>query len=405
MQDYNFPFTFSISSKNISYQIEGNKQLMSKQVNPSFWESQTFYKPQQVLIVGSGIVGLASAYFLTQQDKDLNITILERGTIPTGASTRNAGFACFGSISELISDTGNNSIESVKELIAMRENGLRTLRQIVPDSQMEYQHTGGYEYFEEEQLELFTRCESQMDYFNSIIEEATGLSNTFATVPASKFGLRTSLPLIYNQHEGQLHPAKMISYLTEILIKRGVQFLNGAKVIDITESSTEVSVLLNNGAELKGEKLILATNAFTSKIVDLDNVKPVRNQVYVTKEISNLKLSGCFHCQEGYVYFRNVGNRILIGGARQHFDSEDTAEFGQTQDVENYLLNFIHRELGIDTNISFEHKWSGILAVGDAKKPIIKRISPRQVIGVRMGGMGIAIGSKVGEMLADLTFS
>jgi len=378
---------------------------MIDKVSPSFWEKQTFYRAQQVIIVGSGIVGLTAAYFLKQKDKSLRITIIERGSIPTGASTRNAGFACFGSISELLSDQSQQSIDQVESLIRMRESGLRLLRHIVPDEEMEYHHSGGFEYFPQHQEELYKSCESQIDHFNSVVKEATGLANTFAKVPASRFGFLSHLPLIYNQHEGQLHPAKMIIYLKNHLTSQGVSFLNGARVKDIIESGNEVKVQCHDNLELVSEQLILATNAFSSKIIDVKDVKAVRNQVFLTNEINGLQAIGCFHCEEGYVYFRNVGKRILIGGARQHFDTEETENFGQTQEVKDYLLNFIKTEIGLPNELRFEHEWSGILAVGESKKPIIQRISPRQTIGVRMGGMGIAIGSKVGKKLADLTFS
>ncbi|MGZ3840207.1 MAG: FAD-dependent oxidoreductase, partial [Flavisolibacter sp.] len=67
----------------------------------SVWEKETFFAPQDVMILGSGFVGLWSAYYLKKKQPALRITILERGLIPTGASTRNAGFACFGSLSEV----------------------------------------------------------------------------------------------------------------------------------------------------------------------------------------------------------------------------------------------------------------------------------------------------------------
>ena len=42
------------------------------------------------------------------------------------------------------------------------------------------------------------------------------------------------------------------------------------------------------------------------------------------------------------------------------------------------------------------------MGVGNEKKPIIKPISNNVIAAVRMGGMGIAIGSKVGEIVAKI---
>ena len=49
-----------------------------------------------------------------------------------------------------------------------------------------------------------------------------------------------------------------------------------------------------------------------------------------------------------------------------------------------------------------EHRWAGIMGVGKTKAPIIKKIEPNVGIGVRMGGMGVAIGSLVGKDLAEM---
>ena len=62
--------------------------------------------------------------------------------------------------------------------------------------------------------------------------------------------------------------------------------------------------------------LIVCTNAFTKQLIPELDVIPFRNQVLITKKIQDLKLKGCFHYNKGYVYFRNVGNRILLGGFR-----------------------------------------------------------------------------------------
>jgi hypothetical protein len=50
-----------------------------------------------------------------------------------------------------------------------------------------------------------------------------------------------------------------------------------------------------------------------------------------------------------------------------------------------------------------DYHWSGILGIGGNKKPIIAEVSEGVFVGVRMGGMGVAICSLVGKQLAELT--
>ncbi len=64
----------------------------------SYWEQESFFKGIDVAVIGSGIVGLTAAIHLKTLEPHSRIVVLERGALPTGASTRNAGFACFGSL-------------------------------------------------------------------------------------------------------------------------------------------------------------------------------------------------------------------------------------------------------------------------------------------------------------------
>jgi glycine/D-amino acid oxidase-like deaminating enzyme len=81
-------------------------------VNISYWEQNAWFDEIDVLIIGSGIVGLNAALHLKTKSPRLKVLILERGMLPSGASTKNAGFACFGSPSELLDDLAKMKILS-----------------------------------------------------------------------------------------------------------------------------------------------------------------------------------------------------------------------------------------------------------------------------------------------------
>ena len=54
------------------------------------------------------------------------------------------------------------------------------------------------------------------------------------------------------------------------------------------------------------------------------------------------------------------------------------------------------------TEFEIDHQWAGIMGVGSSKKPIVKKCTHSVFCGVRLGGMGVAIGSLVGKELAQL---
>lgn len=63
----------------------------------SYWERKTFLKDIDYIVIGAGIVGFSCAYHLKEKFPSAKVVVLERGYLPTGASSKNAGFACFGS--------------------------------------------------------------------------------------------------------------------------------------------------------------------------------------------------------------------------------------------------------------------------------------------------------------------
>jgi glycine/D-amino acid oxidase-like deaminating enzyme len=120
-------------------------------MNYSYWEQETFIKSLDLAVIGSGIVGLSSAIYLKQANPGLKIIVLEKGVMMDGASLRNAGFACFGSPSELLDDLSKHTEKEVFDLVERRWKGLLALRKLLGDSAIEYEPLGGYEVFENEQ--------------------------------------------------------------------------------------------------------------------------------------------------------------------------------------------------------------------------------------------------------------
>ena len=65
-------------------------------------------------------------------------------------------------------------------------------------------------------------------------------------------------------------------------------------------------------------------------------------------------------------------------------------------------MNLLNKNILPATAFEIDYSWSGIMGVGKEKSPIIKKVNNRVAFGVRMGGMGVAIGSEVGKKLANL---
>ena len=152
-------------------------------------------------------------------------------------------------------------------------------------------------------------------------------------------------------------------------------------------------------------KLALCTNAFTKHFYEETDLQPGRGMILVTKPIKNLQIKGAFHYNSGYYYFRNIEDRVLLGGGRElDFDSETTTAFGINPIIKEKLNSDLRSFILPEQDFEIEMEWSGIMAFGTNKVPLIRKLDHHVAMGVRLGGMGIAIGSKVGQATAKLLF-
>jgi glycine/D-amino acid oxidase-like deaminating enzyme len=373
--------------------------------NQSFWEVDSYFKKADFAVIGGGIVGLNAALQLRHLRPNAKIVLVEGNATPLGASTRNAGFACFGSPTELINDLATHEEQMVWNLVQQRWEGLQRLRQKVSDELMDYEPFGGYEIFKTGEEAIFEQCVEHMEVLNQQFQQITGEPNTFQIVDEQipSFGFKGVKHLIYSKLEGQLHPAKMIIRLQQLTQAADIQLFFGLKINAIEEHTNEVKLHFENAWTLCAEKILIATNGFAQQLMPTLAVQPARNQVLITKPILGLSLKGCFHYEQGYYYFRNVGNRILLGGGRNLAkEEEQIAEFGLTNKIQQVLTDLLHQVIIPNTKVEIERWWSGILGIGDIKQPIVEMTSSRIGVAVRMGGMGIAIGSLVGESAAEM---
>lgn len=369
-------------------------------MNLSYWEIKTWFSAIDYTIVGSGIVGLNTALCLKTKHPWAKIVILEKGVLPQGASTKNAGFACFGSLSEIIDDLNTHTEEEVLGLIEKRINGLQLLRSNLGDTKINYQNLGGYELFTKENEALFNLCLEKKEFINTLLQPIFN-ADVFS-FKGNGFNFKNiQSKYAFNQFEGQLDTGKMMEALLQKVLNLGVKVLNCCTVESFSSDANSVKVKTNFN-EFSTSKLLIATNGFASQLLN-ESVKPARAQVLITKPLKNLHIKGTFHLDRGYYYFRNIDDRILFGGGRNlDFKTEETEQFGQTALIQNRLESILKNTILPDIPFEIEHRWSGIMGVGSQKKAIVKAINHNVFCGVRLGGMGVAIGSSVGKELADL---
>lgn len=366
----------------------------------SYWEIKNWFTNVDFTIVGSGIVGLHCALELRERFPESKILILEKGILPQGASTKNAGFACFGSLSELIDDLKTHSEEEVIQLVQKRWTGLQLLRKRLGDATLDFKPYGGYELFLQDDDATYSECLQKMPFLNEILKPLFKADVFSKEVDRFAFANIKEYS-IFNPFEAQIDTGNMMQALLKEAISKDILILNQAEVSSYTDKNDSVELVVNDTA-FNTKKLLFATNGFASQLTN-NEVKPARAQVLITEPIANLDIKGTFHLDKGYYYFRNFEDRILLGGGRNlDFEGETTTDLSQTEKIQNKLEDLLKNVILPNQEFQIAHRWSGIMGIGAHKNPIVTQLSNNVYCGVRLGGMGVAIGSLIGKELADL---
>ncbi len=369
----------------------------------SIWEQQSFLH-SDIIIVGGGILGLSTACSVKERQPALSVIVLERGILPAGASTKNAGFACFGSLTELVADAASLGEAKTVELVEKRWRGLALLDQRLGEEAMDYQHYGGFELLTEEQIGVH----KMLDAINQLLFPIFQME-VFHSTPSkiAEFGFNRTVvkDIIFNPFEGQFDTGKMMKALIHKARSLGVEIITGAEVVGIDSTGEGADVAVKHGKEkytFTAKKVSVCTNAFLPKLFPAMKVVPGRGQVLVTKPIPNLKLKGTFHYDEGFYYFRNYNNRVIFGGGRnKDFETETTTEFASNNIILDDLREKLTTVILPDTPHEIDYSWQGIMGFGETKFPFIDTPQPNVFAALGCNGMGIALSSLLGEELAE----
>ncbi|MCC6185939.1 MAG: FAD-binding oxidoreductase, partial [Chitinophagaceae bacterium] len=275
------------------------------------------------------------------------------------------------------------------------------------DNNIAYKNNGSYELLNTQNIASL----EQLPYLNNLLRNCCeGDAFVAANEKIKPFGFDVNYTkgLIKNTQEGELHTGNMLRSLTDLALSLSIEIKTGALAKRYQEEAHKVIVYIGdtiNNFEwpLTCNKLFVCTNAFAQQLLPNQDVKPGRGQILITKPIPQLPFKGIFHFDDGYFYFRVVDSRVLLGGGRNlDFDTETTTDFGNNEKIQTQLEQFLCDIILPNTAFAIAQRWSGIMAFGKNKNPVVEQFSDRVFGAFRMGGMGVALGSLVAHNLVAM---
>lgn len=362
-------------------------------IQNSFWENSVIDNCD-IAIVGAGLSGLWTAYELIKRNKHLKISIFERDTLGLGASNRNAGFACFGTIGEIVADSKKSNFQEALHCAHQRKYGLKKIFQLQNTYELDFdwEPTGGYEFLDNKEYNELIPYISEINISFKENIYSPGIDHKWNNKTSGFYGY------IKNNLEGGINAAKLVQGLKAVVQSLGVKIFSGINVIS-SENGKLFAKNNNRDFEIKTNITIIATNAFSKELIPNSPIVPARGQVLLMHNVSIPH--GTFHAHEGFYYFRSIGeNTLLIGGGR-HTDlqTEQSLHFEENKNITEHLIDFAKNKLGI-TNFNPDMKWQGIMGFSEDKTPIIQQVIPNVWHIHVCNGMGVAMAPTVAEELS-----
>jgi glycine/D-amino acid oxidase-like deaminating enzyme len=369
----------------------------------SIWEQQGFQGDQDLVVVGAGLVGLFTALHYQRKFPGHRVLVLERGAHPAGASVKNAGFACFGSPSEILADMDAEGADAALARVEERWRGLLELRAELGDEAIGFDPCGGHEVYGAGDA-LYTGVAERFDQLNRLLHPIFDRpAYEWQDQRIGDLGL-VAAHLAFTPLEGSVNTGRMMRSLVTRVIGAGVQVRFLQHVQAVHDTGASVVVDLKNGERISCANAVIATNGYASELLPGIDVVPARGQVLLTSPIPGLRLKGTFHADEGYYYYRNYEGRVLLGGGRNLDKAgETTSADGLTPLIQNALEQMLRTTIIPGVDFTIEHRWSGIMGFrGQGKSPLVEHRSPRVVVAAGLSGMGVAIGIRVARKAAEL---
>lgn len=371
-------------------------------MHTSFWERDAMLHAD-FIVIGGGIIGLQTAIELRERAPTASVVVLERGLLPSGASSRNAGFACFGSLTEILADIDELGEAAALGVVERRWKGVKRLRERLDDRSLGYECFGGSELLREQELPALER----MEQLNATLQPLFGqriFSLDAAGMHTSGFG-GTVRALVHNPLEAQIHSGRALRALALLAGQYGVEIHTGAEVVAQDEHDGYVGVATGGprGLRFTAGQVAMCTSGFSSALLPACGIVPGRGQVVVTAPIPGLPWRGTYHMEQGFYYFRNVGERVLLGGARNiAFDGETTEQMALSDPIQQALEATLRDVILPGREFAIDHRWSGIMGFTKRGLPEVKMAAPRIALGFGCNGMGVALSADIAAETAAL---
>ncbi len=349
-----------------------------------------------IAVIGGGLLGIATAYFLRSFGCD-SVIVLEKEFIGYGASGRNAGFIISGlaePYSRLIVGMGN---EWARLLMTSTLQNHDLIASAINDGNIncDYRRAGSYHFavtdVELRELEDSVSLLHKDGFSGEMIEPE---------VIEDELGLDGFSGGYYCPADGCMDPFAFVNGLSN-----GIDVIQGFEVKSIRNSGGKLEIV-GAGRSIDAEMAVLATNAYSAQLDGFfkELIFPVRGQMLAALGSSKSRLgTATCYANFGYDYFRQTpDNSILMGGLRDKFiETEIGLEDEINPGLQEGLEDYIRARLGVE-HCEILCRWSGPMANTIDGLPLVGSLPHNSSVIAAVGcnGHGFGLGMIIARDVA-----
>jgi glycine/D-amino acid oxidase-like deaminating enzyme len=361
-----------------------------------------------VIIVGGGIAGLSTAYWLTKQDPHLKIAVVEKGQLGDGATGRNAGFITCGSVEHFNRLVGKHGLAEADEMWKFSEENLRLLKSHIIKTHCQtigFEHKGSFS---------LASTESE---FTELQKSATMMKDSNIRVEVvnaqeirQRLGVEKFVGGIKYQDDASVHPLLLLHLLKKTICESAsqtVSFHENSEVFALeTDSDSGSKIVRTQKGTFEAPLVVLATNGYSPLVHKYfeDKIFPTRGQILATEPVP-LFMEGPCYANFVLDYFRQLpSGQLIIGGFRQLQRDTELGFADQTSEViQSALEQFIEHHIPAVNSAKITHRWTGVMGFSVDGQPLVGSLpSDPQVFFV--GGFtahGLGLGFHCAKALVD----
>jgi len=359
-------------------------------------------KGSDAVVIGGGLTGTSTAYWLSRLG--INVTLLDRSHLSSGATGRNGGHVVFGPNQNFATSVEAIGLEQTLELWDFSKTSVKLMEQAIQDHgidcDLRFTPWVTLALTVQQEESLRTSYEMMAPY---------GLATDFWTGEElhQRIHSRFFKAGLVEPLHAQMWPAKFVLGLGQAAAQQGTILCPNTSVQEVRHQGRHLTVKTNRG-EIRTESVVYATNGFTHHLLPelKETIVPVRGQVVATEPLPRL-WEFDWLANDGYEYaIQRQDGRLILGGMRRQspfheigVEDHSTLEPNVSQGLRQFLKTAF-KSLK-DARVDFE--WTGIMAYTPDENPLVGEVPgrPGEYIAAGYTGHGMSLGFLAGKALSE----